>query len=208
MPDELPAHLAASERLRQQLAFVVEADKLKTILRQNRVASDPGARRENDAEHSFHLALMAMILAEHSDVPVDLPRVMKMVLIHDLVEIDAGDTFVYDAAAQVGQHEREALAADRIFGLLPADQAAEMRALWDEFEAKETPEARFAGSLDRLEPVISNYRTQGGVWKEHQIGASRVFERNAVIARGSESLWTFTRGLLEDAVRKGDLAPD
>jgi putative hydrolase of HD superfamily len=192
------------DRLARQMAFIIEADKLKTILRRNRVITDP-TRKENDAEHSYHFALMVIVLAEHSREPVDILRVLKMVLIHDLVEIDAGDTFMYDTAAQVGQHEREAVAAERIFGLLPPDQAAEMRALWDEFEAKESAEARFAGAIDRLQPLLGNYCTQGGAWREFGVKADQVFARNAVIARGSDTLWAYARGLLDEAVAKGDL---
>ncbi len=202
-----PSPISTAHRLQRQLDFLIEADKAKTILRRNRVISDP-ARRENDAEHMYHFALMAMILAEHSDVPVNAFRVLQMILIHDLVEIDAGDVFVYDAQAQVGKREREELAADRVFGLLPADQAQEMRALWEEFEAEETPEARFAASLDRLQPLLGNYHTGGGAWKEYGIGYSRVIERNSKIARGSTSLWSYAREMLNDSLAKGYLPPD
>ncbi len=161
----------APDRLHRQITFLMEADRVKTILRRNRVVSDP-SRRENDAEHMYHFALMATVLAEYSDAPVDLLRVLKMVLIHDLVEIDAGDVFVYDEQALVGKREREELAADRIFNLLPADQAQEMRALWEEFETEESAEARFAAALDRLQPLLGNYYTQGGAWQRprHQRG--------------------------------------
>ena len=195
------------DRLQRQLAFLIEADKVKTILRRNRVIADP-TRRENDAEHMYHFALMAMLLAEHADVPVDTFRVLQMILVHDLVEIDAGDTFVYDAQAQVGKREREEQAADRIFGMLPSDQAQEMRALWEEFEAEESPEARFAASLDRLQPLLSNYHTEGGAWKEYGVGVTRVIERNSKIARGSKTLWEYARSLLEESAAKGHLPPD
>ena len=195
------------DRLQRQIAFLIEADKVKTILRRNRVIADP-ARRENDAEHMYHFALMAMVLAEYADAPVDTLRVLKMIMIHDLVEIDAGDTFVYDLAAQAGKREREELAADRIFGLLPPDQASEMRTLWEEFESEQTPEARFAASLDRLQPLLSNYYTQGGAWKEHGVGFDRVVARNSKIARGSAPLWNYAHGLLDDALAKGDLLRD
>ncbi len=205
--DSIPKTVPHNDRLTRQLAFLVEADRVKTILRRNRVIADP-TRRENDAEHMYHFALMAMILVEHSDAPVDTFRVLQMILVHDLVEIDAGDTFVYDLQAQAGKREREEQAADRIFGMLPSDQAAEMRALWEEFEAEATPEARFAASLDRLQPLLSNIHTDGGAWKEYGIGVSRVIERNSKIARGSTSLWEHARGLLEQALAKGDLPPD
>jgi putative hydrolase of HD superfamily len=194
----------AAERLARQIAFIIEADKLKTILRRNRVITEP-SRHENDAEHSFHFALMVIVLAEHANAPVDVLRVLKMVLIHDLVEIDVGDTFIYDAAGQVGQHEREAVAAERIFGLLPADQAAEFRALWDEFEARESADARFAAALDRLQPLLGNYCTQGGAWKEFGVTADQVFERNSRIAHGSDALWDYARGLLDESIALGYL---
>ena len=180
----------------------MEADKLKTILRRNRVVSDE-SRRENDAEHMYHFALMAMILGEYANAPIDLLRVLKMVLIHDVVEIDAGDTFVYDLAAQAGKRGREELAADRIFGLLPDDQRAEMRALWEEFEAEETIEARFAAAIDRLQPLLCNYHTRGGAWKEYGVTAPQVYARNGKIARGSEELWEYVRGMLDDALARG-----
>ena len=185
----------------------MEIDKVKTILRRNRVVSDPG-RRENDAEHMYHFAVMAMILAEYANQPVNLLRVLQMILVHDLVEIDAGDAFIYDVQAQVGKREREEAAADRIFGLLPDDQRQEMRAAWEEFEAEETPEARFAAAIDRLQPLLCNYHTQGGAWREYNVGSEQVFARNSKIARGSETLWTAVSRLLEDASAKGYMTQD
>ncbi len=199
----LPA--ASSSRLAQQLTFLMEVDKLKMILRRNRVVSDP-SRRENDAEHMYHFAVMAMILAEYANGPVDVLRVLKMVLIHDVVEIDAGDAFIYDPAALIGKREREERAADRIFGLLPEDQREEMRTLWEEFEAEETAEASFAAAIDRLQPLLGNYYTEGGAWKEHGITAPLVFARNGKIARGSEELWSYAKTMLAEAVAKGYLA--
>ena len=195
-----------TERLQRQITFLMEADRVKTILRRNRVVSDQ-SRRENDAEHMYHFALMAMVLAEYSDAPVDLLRVLKMILIHDLVEIDAGDTFIYDQQAAVGKREREELAAERIFGLLPEDQATEMRALWEEFESEESAEARFAAALDRLQPLLCNYYTYGGAWKEHGVNAAQVFERNSKISQGSTELWAYARGFLDDALAKGYILP-
>ena len=195
------------ERLAQQIRFLMEIDKVKTVLRRNRVVSDP-ERRENDAEHMYHFAIMAMILAEYANEPVNLLRVLQMILIHDLVEIDAGDAFVYDLQAQVGKREREEAAADRIFGLLPDDQRDEVRAAWEEFEAEETPEARFAASLDRLQPLLCNYHTQGGAWREHGVKCSQVFARNSKIARGSTQLWDAISRLLEDAAARGYMAED
>src|SRR4028119_443563 len=161
-------------RLQQQLDFILEVDKAKQIFRQNFLLDS--SRHENDAEHSWHLAMMAFVLCEYSKEPVDVARVIKMLLIHDLVEIDAGDTFVYDEAAHVGKEEREIAAAERIFNLLPPDLANEIRQLWDEFEARQTPEALFASSLDRLHPLLQNYNAQGGGWKKHDISAERVRE--------------------------------
>ncbi len=195
------------ERLARQIGFLMEIDKVKTVLRRNRVVSDP-ARRENDAEHMYHFAVMAMTLAEYANEPINLLRVLQMVLVHDLVEIDAGDTFVYDLAAQAGKREREEAAADRIFGLLPDDQRREVREAWEEFEAEETPEARFAAAIDRLQPLLCNYHTQGGAWKEHGVRRDQVFARNSKIARGSDTLWTAVSRLLEDAAAKGYMAQD
>ena len=194
-----------AERLERQIAFLMEADKLKTVLRRNRVVSDP-TRRENDAEHMYHFALFAMVLTEYANAPVNLLHVLRMILIHDVVEIDAGDTFVYDMAAQADKREREERAADRIFNLLPADQAAEYRALWEEFEAEETVEARFAAALDRMQPLLCNYFTGGGAWKEHHVTPPQVFGRNSKMARGSAELWSYVSGLLDDAVAKGYMA--
>lgn len=195
-----------AERIQRQIAFFVEADKLKTVLRRNRVISDP-ARRENDAEHMYHFALLAMVMTEYANAPVNLLRVLQMILIHDVVEIDAGDTFVYDTAAQVGKREREERAADRLFGLLPPDQTAEFRALWEEFEAEETSEARFAAALDRMQPLLCNYYSQGGAWREYGVTAQQVFERNSKIERGSVELWSHVRAMLEDALAKGYMLP-
>ena len=196
--------ILANRRLAQQLSFLMEADKLKTILRRNRVVTDP-TRRENDAEHMYHFALMAMILAEYANAPVNVLRVLKMVLIHDVVEIDAGDAFIYDLAAQVGKREREERAADRLFGLLPDDQRDEMRALWEEFEAEETVEARFAAAVDRLQPLLCNYLTQGGAWREYGVLAPDVYARNSKIEGGSSKLWAEIRVVLDDAVTRGYL---
>jgi putative hydrolase of HD superfamily len=189
------------KRLQQQMQFVVETDKLKSIFRSSRLFH--GERHENDAEHSWHLALMALVLAEHADPPVDVLRVVKMVLIHDLVEIDAGDTFVYDEAALLTQPERERLAADRIFGLLPEDTARELRVVWEEFEERQTPEAKFAGALDRMGGVLPSYHNEGGCWREASVTVERVKARNGVIADGSPALWRYAEGLIDDAVEKG-----
>lgn len=193
-----------TDRLRRQIEFVLECDRAKRVLRRNPLSD--GSRRENDAEHSWHLAVMAIVLAEHAADPVDVGRVVRMLLIHDLVEIDAGDTFVYDDEAHVDKEEREAAAADRIFGLLPSDQGERFRALWEEFEARETPEARFAAAVDRLSPLLLNRASGGGAWREHGITADRVRELNSRIGESAPDLWDYARGLIEGAVEAGILA--
>jgi putative hydrolase of HD superfamily len=194
------------ERLERQVAFILEVDKLKEVFRQT--VCTQSRRPENDAEHSWHLCLATIVLAEHANEPgLDVLRVLKMVILHDLVEIDAGDTFAYDAAAQAGQHDREAVAADRIFGLLPPDQAAEFRALWDEFEEKRTPEARFAAAVDRFQPCLLNTQTGGSAWRRHKVTEDRVVARNAPIAEGSGALWEHTRSLIRRAAERGELDP-
>jgi putative hydrolase of HD superfamily len=187
------------DRLARQLQFILEIDKLKSVYRRTYLID--GARNENSAEHSWHLAMLALILAEHANEPLDVAKVVKMVLVHDLVEIDAGDTYIYDA--QGDKAEREGLAADRLFGLLPADQEAEFRGLWEEFESGATPEARFATALDRFIPQLHNYHTQGRSWKEHGITAERVLTRNVEISHGSVTLWEWTQILIERAVSEG-----
>ncbi|HEY7120904.1 MAG TPA: HD domain-containing protein [Tepidisphaeraceae bacterium] len=195
----------ASDRLQKQLAFLLEIDKLKQVFRRTLIAD--GSRRENDAEHSWHLAIMAAVLAEYGPPELDLARVMKMLLAHDLVEIDAGDTYCYDAAACLTQSDREATAARRVFSLLPADQADDLRALWEEFESRQTAEARFAAALDRVQPVLLNHHTQGKAWREHGVTRAQVIERNRHIDAGAPQLWTLIRTLIDDAVDKGYLNP-
>jgi putative hydrolase of HD superfamily len=192
-------------RIEQQFTFLTEALKLSEVFRQTLLPSS--RRRENDAEHSWHLCLMVLVLAEHANTPVDPLRVLRMLLIHDLVEIDAGDTYAYDTARMADQHEREARAADRIFGLLPADQGRELRAAWDEFEARETPEARFAAAVDRLQPVLLNILTDGVKWREHGVTLPKVLARNQHAAEGARLLWEHALALLNDAVARGVLSP-
>jgi putative hydrolase of HD superfamily len=193
------------ERIEGQVRFILEVDKLKEVFRQTLCTQS--RRAENDAEHSWHLCLAVIVLAEHANEPrLDVLRVLKMLIIHDLVEIDAGDTFAYDTARMVDQHEREARAADRIFGLLPADQCAEFRGLWDEFEEKATPEAKFATAIDRFQPVLLNCSTEGAAWKRHGVTADRVVARNAHIAEGSAELWGKAAGMIAQAVKSGNLA--
>ncbi|PLW77354.1 HD domain-containing protein [Cohaesibacter celericrescens] len=192
-------------RLSDQLRFVLEIDKLKTIIRQTPLLDI--SRRENDAEHSWHLAMMAMMLAEYAAPDVRLERVLRMVLIHDIVEIDAGDTFLYDATAEAGQEEREQKAADRLFGLLPKEQAVEFRSLWDEFEAHQSPDARFARTMDRMQPFLHNVFTGGHSWKHHGVTADQVQKRMAVIADGSTLLHGLVTRLIEESVARGFLLP-
>jgi putative hydrolase of HD superfamily len=192
------------ERLRQQMLFIVEIDRAKQVLRQTMVVGS--GRHENDAEHSWHLAVMALLLAEYAEGSgLDILRVLKMVLVHDLVEIDAGDTYCYDEEAARDKVERETRAADRIFRLLPEDQAREMRALWDEFEGASTPEARFANALDRLQPLLLNYHTDGRSWQRHGVTSDRVFRRARPVADSAPGLWEYAESLIRDAVEKGIL---
>jgi putative hydrolase of HD superfamily len=194
------------ERLDRQMRFVTEIDNLKGVLRQTMLAG-PG-RRENSAEHSWHLAMMAVTLAEHAPPGTDIGRVTAMVLLHDLVEIDAGDLFAYaDDAQQARQEQAERAAADRIFALLPDGQAGELRGLWDEFEDRRTPEARFARGLDRLQPMLANLTAGGGTWKEHGITADQVLAKVRLIEDGSPALGRYARDLVDRAVRDGLLAP-
>jgi len=164
-----------TDRLTQQIRFIAEIDKLKSVLRQSILVS--GERQENSAEHSWHVATMAILLAEHAGEPVDVGRVIKMLLVHDIVEVDAGDTYCYDDEAVLGQADREQEAADRLFGMLPADQAAELHALRQEFDGRSTPEARFAAALDRLMPLLHNYHSQGKSWQEHHVTRGQVLAR-------------------------------
>jgi putative hydrolase of HD superfamily len=195
----------SADRLARQLAFLLELDKAKSILRRSYVTD--GSRHENDAEHMWHLALFVLVLAEHAAEPIDVTKVLKMVLVHDIVEIDAGDVFVYDEAARAGKAAAEEAAADRLYALLPPDQGAELRGLWEEFEAKATPEARFAAAVDRLQPLLLNVATGGRSWQEHGITADRVFTLNARIGDGSPVLWDHVQVVLHGAVADGHLPP-
>ena len=190
-------------RLERQLQFLIEIDKAKNVLRQS-VLTDK-SRRENDAEHSWHLAVMALVLHEYANEPVDLLRVIKMLLIHDLVEIDAGDTFAYDEAGRRDQKEREKAAAQRIFGLLPKDQAEELEALWQEFEERSTADARFAAALDRLHPILLNFYAQGVTWRKHGVSKEQVMARNRHIEEGSTALWELGKCVIDEAAARGYL---
>jgi putative hydrolase of HD superfamily len=192
-------------RLQQQIDFLVEIDKLKHVLRQTWLLDQ--SRYENDAEHSWHIAVAAILFLEYADDPkVDVLRVIKMLLVHDLVEIDAGDTYAYDQKACLDQAEREQKAAERVFGLLPPDQAAEFRGLWEEFEARQTPEARYATALDRFQPLLHNYLTGGRAWLDHAVTSDRVLARNRSVVDGAPLLGQYAEDLIRDAVAKGYLA--
>ncbi|PWI34389.1 phosphohydrolase [Vibrio albus] len=193
-------------RLEQQLALIMELDQLKSVLRRTRVLSDE-MRLENSAEHSWHVALMALLLEEHANEPVDISKVVKMLLLHDIVEIDAGDTFVYDTVALQAQEEKELAAADRLFGMLPADQGEALKAVWLEFEQAETAEAKFAKALDRIIPMLMNYNNNGQSWLEHGVAKQQVVKVNQRIEQGSVILWDKAMQVIDEAVAKGWLKP-
>jgi len=198
--------MGGMDPLDSQLRFVLEADRLKSVLRRSTL--NDGSRRENSAEHSWHLALMTLVLGDHAPPGTDLGKVSAMVVLHDLVEIDAGDLYVYaDEAAQRRQAVAERAAADRLFGLLPPGQGTALRALWDEFEQRITPEARFARALDRLQPLIANYEAGGKTWQANGITADQVLARVRLIEDGSAELGQYARSLVSDAVRRGILLP-
>jgi 5'-deoxynucleotidase YfbR-like HD superfamily hydrolase len=188
------------ERLRRQLEFILEIDRLKSVLRQSYLIDND--RHENSAEHSWHLAVAAMVLAEHAKEPIDVSKVIRLVLVHDLVEIDAGDTFIYDEAGNAGKAAREQKAADRLFGLLPEEQGKTFMVLWREFEDRQTPEAKFAFALDRLMPILHNVFTQGGSWKEHRIGQEQAIAKNRPIEDGSPILWQAVESLITQTLAK------
>ena len=190
-----------SARFTEQIRFLVEMDKMKNIYRQTRVLHED--RAENDAEHAWHLAMLALVLSEYANEPVDLKKVLATVLIHDIVEIDAGDTYAYDEAGNATKAEREQKAADRLFGMLPEDQGKEMRQLWDDFEAFATPEARFANALDRVQPLMLNYCKHGESWKTHGTKRGQVEKRTQVIREGSEVLHDFVAELIRRAAEEG-----
>lgn len=191
------------ESLLKQIAFIKEIDKVKYIQRKTKLFNSD--RNENDAEHSWHLAMMAIVLAEHSNAPIDMLKVVKMVLIHDIVEIDAGDTFIYDTQKSHSNSEEERLAANRIFGLLPEVQAKEFIAIWEEFEAGETNEAKFARAMDRLEPLLQNTSNNGGTWNEFGVDYSKVYAKKSIMKEGSETIWNYSEALINESVEKGIL---
>ena len=190
--------------LSQQMAFIREIDKLKSIVRHSKLIDN--SRKENTAEHSWHVAMMALTLAEHANEAIDINKVIKILILHDIVEIDAGDVLAYTHDPEKARREQKA--ADRIFGLLPDHQAREYRDIWNEYEACNTPESRFAMALDRLMPMIHNYESGGETWKKNNIDAGMVLKRNACIEDGSAKLWEFAKNMVDRAVQEGCLAPD
>ena len=194
------------ERLEKQMEFILEVDKVKKIVRQTYLSD--ASRKENDAEHSWHLALMAVLLKEYSNEDVDLAKVIPMVLIHDLVEIDAGDTYAYDEAGAKTKQERETKAADRIFGLLPDDQGTWFRELWEEFEAYETAEAKFAHVLDNAQPLFLNDASNGRSWAEHGVHKSQIYKRNEHTAEGSREIWEYMQQLIDKHIQLGHVIDD
>ncbi|MCR5837976.1 MAG: HD domain-containing protein [Lachnospiraceae bacterium] len=195
-----------NDRLKKQMEFILEVDKLKNIYRQSYVSD--GSRHEEDADHSWHLALMAFLLSEYANDEVDVLRTIGMVLIHDIVEIDAGDTYAYDSAANETKRAREEKAADRIFNILPKDQAVMLRELWEEFEDCETMEAKFAHALDNVQPLMLNDATDGKAWREHQIKKSQVLGRQKTTILGSDDIWEFVREKIDVNVEKGNIIDD
>ncbi|MBB2953391.1 HD family hydrolase [Sphingobacterium sp. JUb56] len=194
------------EILLKQIDFIKEIDKVKYIQRKTKLFNSN--RNENDAEHSWHLAMMALILAEHANEPIDVLKVVKMVLIHDIVEIDAGDTFIYDTQKNHVNTDQERLAANRIFGLLPQEQSKEFIAVWEEFEEGLTAEAKFARTMDRLEPLLQNTSNNGGTWKEFDVDYSKVIEKKKIINEGSTTIWKYAEELINESVEKGILRKD
>ena len=192
-----------NDHLLKQVAFIKEIDKLKYIQRKTKLFNSD--RHENDAEHSWHLAMMTIVLAAHSDKPIDMLKVLKMVLIHDIVEIDAGDTFIYDSRKNHSNTEEELIAAERIFGLLPAEQAAGFITIWKEFEEGITEEAKFAKAMDRFEPLLQNTSNNGGTWTEFNVPYQKVYNKKKVIKNGSTSIWNYAENLINESVNKGIL---
>lgn len=191
------------ERIAKQIAFALELDKEKSVFRQTHLSEH--GRNENDAEHAWHMAIMVYLLKEYSNEPVDIARVMIMCLIHDVVEIDAGDTYAYDFKGLETQKAREDAAKERIFSLLPEDQKSEFTAIFDEFEANETAEAKFAHSMDNFQPLILNNSNGGGDWKEHNVTAKSVYGRQSKTRLGSEKIYEITDKIIQDNIKKGSL---
>ena len=191
------------ERLKKQMDFIRETDREKSVFRQTWLSD--GSRKENDAEHSWHLALMAMLLSEYANESVNTEHVMAMVLIHDLVVIDAGDTYAYDEEGNKTKREREVRAAQRLFSILPKDQGEKLRALWEEFEEAKTPEAKFANTLDKCQPILLNGASGGKSWHEHTVYESQIMKRNEKTPEGSETLWAYFKKILEKNIANGNI---
>lgn len=194
-----------NEKIKSQIKFLLVIDEMKNVLRRNLVVD--GSRRENDAEHSWHLAMLAMILEEYSAQKVDIERVLKITLVHDLVEVYAGDTFAYDVKGNEDKLDREIEAANRLFGMLDPVQGAEIRALWDEFEAKETAESRYANAVDRLQPLLLNYMTNGHTWKTGDVHAPQIYKRMDIIRTATPELWHIVEGIINTSIEAGILKP-
>ena len=192
-----------NEKLLKQVAFIKEIDKLKYIQRKTKLFNSD--RQENDAEHSWHLAMMTIVLAQHSDKPIDVLKVLKMVLIHDIVEIDAGDTFIYDVAINHTNTDEELIAAERIFGILPKEQAEEFISIWKEFEEGTSDEAKFARAMDRFEPLLQNASNNGGTWTEFNVPYQKVYDKKKAIQNGSTLIWNYAENLINESVEKGIL---
>lgn len=192
-----------TNRLLQQIAFIKEIDKIKYIQRRTKLINSD--RHENDAEHSWHLAMMTIVLSEYANAPIDVLKVLKMVLIHDIVEIDTGDVFLHDTTKNHTNTEEETVAARRIFGMLPPEQAEEFISIWEEFEAGQTHEAKFAKAMDRFEPLLQNASNKGGTWAEYNVEYDKVFDTAYKIKKGSETIWSYTEALLEKSVEEGIL---
>jgi len=192
-----------NERLKKQLDFALEIDKEKNIFRQTHLSGH--GRNENDAEHAWHMAIMAYLLKEHSNEPIDITKVMIMCLIHDVVEIDAGDTYCYDAEALKTQKAREEAAKERLYSMLPEDQKTEMMALFEEFETNETPEAKYAHAMDNMQPLILNHSNGGADWREHGVSAEQVYGRQSKTKLGSKILYEYTDNIIKEHIEKGDL---
>lgn len=193
------------EKLKNQIKFVMVIDEMKNIFRRNLIID--GTRRENDAEHSWHLAMLAMILEEYSAEKIDIERVLKIALVHDLIEVYAGDTFAYDEKGNEDKHEREVKAADKLFGMLDSVQGAEIRALWDEFEAMETAESRYANAIDRIQPLILNYMTNGHTWKQGDVHSTQIYKRMDIIRTATPELWHIVEGIINTSIEIGILKP-
>jgi len=190
-----------NEKLIKDIEFIVELDRMKSILRQTSLIGED--KREDDAQHSWHISVMAMILSEYANEDIDVCKVIKMLLTHDLVELYAGDTFCYDKVGNQDKKQRELAAADKIYGMLDEEKGKELRKLWDEFEEMETPEALFAASMDRLQPMLNNYYNNGGTWRKFNVAQSDIYKRISPVKKSSDELWNFVEYMLEDAFEKG-----